>query len=279
MRFFLLLPRAALALPIAARNALKHGSNGEAARLAYFFFLSLFPLMLVVFALSGYVGGARSFRFILDAVEQIVPPESTPMLERFANKLAGEHRPDVLSAGLALAAWSASGVFAALCEALNRIHGGEHTTGWLHRRMRAALLLAVVCALLSLVFSALLLLPGMLHLLGLHGMTRAFGGPLVFLLVCATLFCVLYLLPDRDLRKQRTETAAGAVLGATLLFLAAWIFRRYVSHISNFSAVYGVVAGTILLLIWMYVTSLIVLLAAEVGSVLAGARASRPRTA
>jgi len=279
MRILTLLPRAVLALPTAVRNALKHGSTGEAARLAYFFFLSLFPLMLVVFALSGYFGGARSFRFIVDAVEEIVPPESTPMLERFANKLAGEHRPDVLSAGLVLAAWSASGVFAALCEALNRIHGGAHAAGWFQRRLRAALLLAVVCALLSVVFSALLALPVLLHQFGLHGMTRAFGGPLIFFLVCASLFFVLYLLPDRDLRKQRIETLVGAVLGSTLLFLAAWIFRRYVSHIANFNAVYGVVAGTILLLIWLYVTSLVILLAAEVGSVLAGARPQRARTA
>ncbi len=277
MRFLRLIPRAVLALPAAARNGLKHGFTGEAARLAYFFFLSLFPLLLVVFALSGYVGGARSFRFLVDAVEQIVPPESTAMIERFARKLAGEHRPDVLSVGLLLAAWSSSGIFAALSEALNRIHGGAHDKGWLRRRLRAALLLALVCTLLALVFAALLLLPGLLRLFGVHGMTQAFSAPLAFVLVVGSLFMVLYLLPDRDLRKQRSETAIGALMGATLIFLAAWVFRTYVSRIANFNAVYGVVAGTILLLVWMYVTALIVLFAAEVGAVIGGGRPARSR--
>jgi len=277
MRFLRLLPRAVMALPAAARNGLRHGFTGEAARLAYFFFLSLFPLLLVTFALSGYIGGARSFRFLVNAVEQIVPPESTPMIERFAGKLAGEHRPDVLSVGLLLAAWSSSGIFAALCEALNRIHGSAHESGWLRRRLRAALLLALVCALLAVAFAALLLLPALLHLFGVHGVIRAISAPLAFALVVISLFMVLYLLPDRDLRRQRAETAVGALVGTTLIFLGAWIFRTYGSRIANFSAVYGVVAGTILLLIWMYVTALVILLAAELGAVLGGGRPARVR--
>lgn len=88
---------------------------------------------------------------------------------------------------------------------------------------------------------------------------------------------VLYLLPDRDLGRQRAETAVGALMGTSLIFLAAWVFRRYVSRIANFNAVYGVVAGTILLLVWMYVTALVVLLAAEVGAVLGGGRPKRAR--
>ncbi len=275
MRFLRLIPRGALTLPTAARNGFRHGFAGEAARLAYFFFLSLFPLLLVVFALSGYFGGARAFRVVVDTVEGVVPEESAPMLDRFARKLAGEHRPDVLSVGLLLAAWSASGIFAALSESLNRLHGGSHDRGWLWRRARAVLLLALVCALLALVASVLLLLPSLLHVFGVVGWTKALSGPVVFLVVLAALFLVLYLLPDRDLRRQRSETAVGALYGTALLFLAAWVFRRYVSGIASFNAVYGVVAGTILLLIWMYVTGIIILLAAEIGAALAGGRAAR----
>lgn len=275
MKLLKLLLRGCVALPVAVRNGWKHGFTGEAARLAYFFFLSLFPLLLVVFALSGYFGGANSFRFLVRAVEGMVPQESAPMLERFAGKLAGEHRPDVLSVGLALAAWSASGIFAALSEALNRIHGGNHDGGWLWRRLRAVLLLAVVCALLSVAASGLLLLPSLLHFVGAAGLGSTLAGLAIFLLLATALFLVLYLLPDRDLEAQRLETAVGALFGTALLFLAAWVFRHWVHRIADFSAVYGVVAGTILLLIWMYVSALMILLGGEVGAVLGGGRAAR----
>ncbi|MEO8503441.1 MAG: YihY/virulence factor BrkB family protein [Acidobacteriota bacterium] len=272
MRFFTLLLRGAQSFPLAVRNGFKHGFTGEAARLAYFFFLSLFPLLLVLFALSGYFGGAASFHALIRAVEDLVPQESAPMLDRFASKLASERRPDVLSVGLALAAWSASGVFAALSEALNRIHGATHESGWLRRRLRAILLLAVVCALLAVAATGLLLLPSLLGVVGAAGLGNTAAGPVVFLLLAATLFLVFYLLPDRDLARQRMETAVGALFGTALLFLAAWGFRRYVHRIANFSAVYGVVAGAILLLIWMYVAALMILLAAELGAAISGGR-------
>ncbi len=269
MRILLLLPRAVAATPSVIVGVVRHGLTGEAARVAYFLFLAIFPLLLILFAATGYWGGDAAFRLIMRLGEYLVPAEGARWLESFGRQVTSEHRPGVLSAGLLLAAWSASGVFAALCESLNRVHGVAEGRGFLRRRLLSVLVLAVTSALLLLSGLGLLVAPGLLKHIGVPLALRVLNGGVIFVLASVTLYLILYLLPDRDLSRHRPEVAVAALIGCGLWFLLASLFRIWVVH-HGFREIYGVVAGVIVLLLWLYLSAFAILVAGEYAAALAG---------
>lgn len=269
MRRLLLLPRAVAAMPGVAIGVVRHSLFGESARVAYFLFLSIFPLLLILFALTGYWGGNAAFRLIMRLGEYLVPAEGARWLEAFGRQVTSEHRPGVLSAGLLLAGWSASGVFAALCESLNRVHGVVEGRSWFRRRLLSVLVLAVTSALLLLSGLGLLVAPGLLKRLGVPLALRVLNGGMIFVLATVTLYLILYLLPDRDLSRHRPEVAAAALIGCGLWFVLAALFRVWVMR-HGFREIYGVVGGVIVLLLWLYLSAFTILVAGEFVAALTG---------
>jgi len=269
MRRLLLLPRAAAATPSVALGVVRHGLFGESARVAYFLFLSIFPLLLILFALTGYWGGDAAFRLIMRLGEYLVPAEGARWLETFGHQVTSEHRPGVLSAGLLLAAWSASGVFAALCESLNRVHGVVEGRSWFRRRLLSILVLTVTSALLLLSGLGLLVAPGLLKRLGVPLALRVLNGSVIFVLASVTLYLILYLLPDRDLSRHRPEVAVAALIGCGLWFVLAALLRVWVVR-HGFREIYGVVGGVIALLLWVYLSAFTILVAGEFVAALTG---------
>lgn len=70
------------AVKTAVRRALRDDIAGKAAEIAYYFFLSLFPLVLVLFALTGLVGGNDTFVRIAATAERLVPPSAWRSFEK-----------------------------------------------------------------------------------------------------------------------------------------------------------------------------------------------------
>src|SRR5687768_9292450 len=73
--------------------------------MAYFFFLSVFPALLIVFALTGFVGGDTVFARITTIVRTLTPPDASAFLHRFIAELASERRPGMLSLGALVLFW------------------------------------------------------------------------------------------------------------------------------------------------------------------------------
>src|SRR5687768_18588908 len=111
--------------------------------MAYFYFLSIFPALLIVFALTGFVGGDAAFARITTIVLTLTPPDATAFLHRFLAELATERRPGMLSFGALVLLWAGSSGIAALTDALNQIHGVSEGRGWFGRRSLALSILAV----------------------------------------------------------------------------------------------------------------------------------------
>ena len=220
--------------------------TGEAAKVAYYFFLSLFPLVLVLFALTGLLGGDAAFAWIMDRVRGTLPVDAARLIESAVAEITSEARPGILSVGIALTLWAASNVYAALGDGL------------------AILLLLGTAALM--ILGAILVLAGreIGGILGLGAAWSLVRGPLAFGLIATVLALVYFVLPNRDQRQSKGPILAGAVVGALLWILATVIFRLYVANFGNYSDTYGFVGAVIVLLLWLYLTALSVLVGGEV---------------
>lgn len=242
--------------------------TAESARAAYFFALSIFPIILALFAVTGIFGGDAAFEWIMARLRDALPGESSVYLEEFVDEIAGDSRPGMLSLGVLLTLWSGSNIFMVLSEALNRVYDLEENRRWVLRRALSTVALVVALVFLNTATAALLAGPSLAHAVGLGSSWRLLRWPLAFALLTVMMWLVYYLLPNRDQRGALLPTFVGAVVGSSAWVLATVGFRFYVANFGRFSQTYGFVGGVILLLLWLHLTALCILCGGEVAATL-----------
>ena len=250
------------------REAKADAITGEAAKVTYYFFLSLFPLILALFALTGMLGGQEAFRWIMGHLRQAMPGEAAAYVEGFVREITGDERPGMLSFGLVVALWAASNAFDWLTRALNVMFDVTEKRPWWKRRALA--LVAVVATLLLVTVSAVVLVsgPDLLGALGLEAGWRFLRWPLVWGMITGVMWLIYYLLPNRPRPASKAAVLTGALAATALWVVATLAFRGYVASFGNYGATYGVVGGIIVLLLWLYLTALAILFGGEVAATL-----------
>jgi len=256
------------AVRVALREAVKDDLLGEAAKIAYYFFLSLFPLVLVVFALTGLVGGDAAFERLSAVAGAAVPHYAWQFVRGLVEEVTGRQRPGLLSFGLALTLWAASNGIVALTEELNDLYGVTEARPWWRRRLLALAVLACGVVLLVLAAAALISSVAWLRAVGLGPAWSVVRWPLGFALPAAAAWLAYRYLPARDQRDAVPETAIGAVVATALWSAATLLFRVYVSHFSSYDRTYGSVGAVIALLLWFQIGALAVLFGGKLAAVL-----------
>lgn len=246
------------------REARSDDLTGVSAKVAYYFFLSIWPLFLGLFSFTGIFGGERAFEWMMRWLQALLPAVSTDFLQRFVRQVTGEARPDMLSLGIVLTFWSGSSIFAALADGLNAMYDIEEGRSWWKRRGLAVLLLVFASVLLTSGVAAILDGERIVAELGLGPVWNVARWPLAYALLAALLWLVYYFLPDRPQGLAWRWVTIGALVGSSLWVLATAGFRLYVARFGSYGETYGLVGSVIVLLLWLYLTSLTILLGGEV---------------
>ena len=247
---------------------------GEAAQMAFYFFLSLFPLVVVVFAITGIVGGDEAFATIVNTAERTVPGYARQLVRELVREITERDRPGLLSFGVVFTTWAASNGVAALTKGLNTIYDVSEPRPWWKRRLVA---LAVLCAgVLFLVIGTVVVVPSAAWLSGrgLHSAWAVARWPLAFVFVTGAVWLSYRYLPARDQRGSRAETLVGALFATLLWIVTVLLFRVYLRHFSSYGATYGALGAIIALAIWFYLGAFVVLLGAELAAVIERHRAT-----
>ena len=260
---------------------------GLAAQTAYYFFFSLFPLLLFSAPLLGIFGGKELILGrVMASAAQALPPSAYTMLDQVVQDVVlSDNAPGLISLGALLALWAGSNIFSALMDALNRAYDVTETRSWMRRKLIS--LLAVFVAGGALIAATLTMLAG-------EDLVRWFAGQLglgtqeqlawtvlqyllAFALLVGSAWMVFYFLPN--VRQDRTQVLAGAVVTTALWVMVTLAFRAYVQNFGNYNATYGTIGGVIVLLLWMYLSMLVLLVGGELNSELhRGTGSVQPRT-
>ncbi|WP_420130118.1 YhjD/YihY/BrkB family envelope integrity protein [Longimicrobium sp.] len=244
--------------------------SNQAAKVAYYFFLSLPPAVMAVFGLTGLFGGQRTGDWLTGRLTGSLPTEASALVTGFVRDVVHGDAPGPLSIGLLLALWAGSNVFTALEGTLNAAFGITAERSFIRKKAVAVGMLAA-CAVLFLSGSAVLLAGGGISdALGLGQVGRTVWAvlqwPLGFALITATFWLIYYVLPNKDQRGCRMTLLKASAVSAVLFVIASVAFRLYMANFGSYSATYGLLGSVIVLLLWMYVTSLVILLGGEVAS-------------
>lgn len=242
------------------------------AGVAFFGFLAIFPALIALTLMYGLVADPASIAHQLDAVSGSLPPEARVLLEEQLRQLASASNQGLgwgLALSLAVALWSASGGVGNLVTAINIAYDEERERGVVAEKL-IALALTVGAVVFMIVMMAMVTgVPLVLEWLGLTGGWRwlvEVGRWLLIALLVMLALAVLYrVAPDRRAPKFRWASV-GAVV-ATLVWLAGSAgFSLYVSWFGSYARTYGALAGVVVLLLWLWLTSYAVLLGAEINA-------------
>ncbi len=253
----------------------------RAAALAYYGLLSIFPLLLLlVTLLSRWVTTAIAQQTVLTLLQGISPFVPDIIVENIEYVVAARGPLNLVAAvGLT---WSASGLFAAITHALDRIwnpKGGR--TFWEHRLISLLLVTGVILlfAFSILVSAVLSLLPRVILLLLPVEQAWVLRGwhyipPLISLGVDVFLYAMLYrFLPTR--RPPWAAVWSGAVVAGIGWNAAKWGFGWYLRRFARYGLVYGTLATLVAFLFWIYLSGLVLLVGAEWGAAWAEIMSSR----
>ncbi|MFE8701468.1 YihY/virulence factor BrkB family protein [Cytobacillus sp. FJAT-54145] len=245
---------------------------GLAAQLAYFFLLSLFPLLIFLVTLLPYLPITQAD--LLGFVRDFAPGQTMHLIESNLNQIMSQHNGKLLSFGIIATIWSASNGLNAIIRALNQANEVKESRPFLIARGMAVLLTFAMIF----VFIVALLLPVFGKQIGLFLFTE-FGFSNQFLTVWNTLrwllssfilfivFVGLYWLAPN--KKQKcTKTFPGAIFATVGWALVSLAFSYYVSNFGNYTATYGSIGAIIVLMIWFYLTGIIIILGGEINAVI-----------
>lgn len=243
--------------------------------MAYYFFLSLFPLVLVLLAVTGIVGGESAFGRITQAVETTVPDYAWQFVTSLISEVTDRRRPGTPSFGVVFALWAASSGVASLMGGLNTMYDVAERRPWWKRRLMALGVLAIGALLLVLGSAALIPTEAWLRDRELSASLSYARWPLSFLLLTGTAWIAYSFLPAGDARPSGRKTLIGAGVASTLWIVATLLFRMYIAGFGRYNRVYGTVGAVIVMLIWFYIAALAVLVGGEVAATAESGGASR----
>ena len=249
-----------------------------AAALTYYSLLSLFPALLFAVAVLGVFGQASLINETADYLKTAGAPENTVNAVTSALSSAQEQRGTAITAlviGLVLSLNGASGAFGAVGRALNRVWRVDEGRGLLHRKAHDVLWTVIVLALVMITFVLIFLGGGLASdVFGWLGLGetaadiwRIARWPAALAAAMLVYAVVYFAAPNVEIRHFRWITP-GAVFGVTMWILASLLFFLYVSNFSSYSATYGAFAGAVILLVWLWLTNVVLLFGAELNAVI-----------
>lgn len=243
-----------------------------ASALAYQMLFSLFPFLLVLITLVGYLHLPEFFARLREQAALLLPPEAMDQVNPVIDQLQ-QQKGGLLSIGIAVALWTSSAGIRSMMIALNAAYDvKESRPVW--KRFSLSILYTLGIALLLLVAAGLMVTgPQVIAwIAGLVGLERYLvtlwtwlRWPLaVFLLMLAV--ALFYLVPDVEQRFR--FITPGSVLSVIAWIAASLAYGFYVKNFANYNAMYGSIGAIIILLLYFYLSAAVVLFGAELNAVI-----------
>ncbi|HEY8492151.1 MAG TPA: YihY/virulence factor BrkB family protein [Dehalococcoidia bacterium] len=265
----------------------QHGDTMYAAAIAYYVLFSLFPLLIFAVAAFGFVIRDQDLQErVVDAIMEQIPEEAN-LREQVQDVVGGVSRSNnslLGLAGLLGTAWTASGMFGALRQALNRAFDVPGARPFLRAKVIDLLGVVGVMALALLSVSATAAL-GVLRAVAsdlFAGLVPNLLWGLLYLLVPLSISFLTFLLvyrviPSRTLGVSRLWI--GALVGSLGFEAAKAGFGLYLANFGRYQEVYGALGGVVAFLFFVFLVANILLYGAELASTLARDRATPARQA
>lgn len=242
------------------------------AGVAFYAFLAVFPAIGALVSIYGLAMDPQSLQGQLERIAQVMPQQAFEIIQAQLEQLvntSGSALSWSLVIGILLSLWSANKGTKSLFTGLDIAYDTNKTRGFIKQNALTLLytLLAVLVIIISI--AVIVVFPIIVGYLGLPSNIETLIGYGRWIILAAL---VIYFVGAVYKYAPAKRTPAfrwvlpGALLATFLWLLASWGFSFYVKNFGSYGEVYGSISAVVVLLLWLFLTSFIILIGAELNS-------------
>lgn len=242
-----------------------------ASALAYQVFFSIFPFILFLIALLGFLRLEDFFEWLRQHAQMMLPPEASEQVNKVIADLQKE-QGGLLSLGVIVALWTASAAVRATMHALNVAYNvRESRPAW--KLYPLSLIYTVGLAAMMIAAAAMLTIgPQAVQWVAQQvGLEQIFvtlwawlRWPAALLILMLAVAIIYYVAPD--VKQKFRFISPGAVLAIAVWVAASLGFKLYVTNFADYNATYGSIGAIIVLLLYFFISSAVLLFGAEINA-------------
>ncbi len=247
---------------------------GSAAEMSYMLTLSVFPLLLSFMAIFSIVGNTAFVNEALNTLSQFAPAEVIVVIQTVLKEvtlLKGYSLVAII--GFLTTLYLASNSISVIIKCLNQSDKIKETRGFIHTKLLAIGMVFVYViflffsvnliifgqSILSLITNYIKVIP-----LEVSQLILLLRWPVTFILIFILAAINYYVLPAKKVKIK--TIIPGSIFFTVFWLLGSWLFSVYINNFGSYNKVYGSIAAFAILMIWLYFTSIIILVGGEINN-------------
>jgi membrane protein len=242
------------------------------AGVVFYCLLALFPALTALVSLYGLFASSATIQEHLSFLSTFMPGAAVSVINEQVARLVSKGDVKLgfgVVLGLGIALWSANGGMKALIDALNIAYEEEEKRGFFKLNLVSLLFTGGALAAILFAISAVVALPLLLNQLGLGPVTDAlaqYGRWPLLLMGLLTGLAILYRYAPSRREPKWKWVSVGGVLASVLWIAGSIGFSYYLENFGNYDATYGSLGAGIGMMMWMWLTTIVILFGAELNS-------------
>ncbi len=243
------------------------------AQITYYLILAFFPFLIVLLTVLSYT--RLTTTNILYSLSRILPTDTFEIINEFALHTISSRSKTLLSFGTIATIWAATNGITALIRGINKAYDEEERRSFL--KIQGISILFMLALILAVLFSLVMLIFGELigryvfDFFGFSSLFIEFWDKIRFIIPIGLLLIVFAFLYKYapSIKIPVKEVWPGALFSTAGWLLTSLGFSYYVNNFGNYANTYGSIGGVIVLLVWLYWSSVIFLVGGELNATLA----------
>jgi len=260
-----------------AKAVIDNDFSGMAAEMGFMLMLGIFPAMLFLMAIFGWMGNKSFMNPVLLFLSSVIPSDSMNLIHTVLTEVMIFSKGGLIAAvGLIVTLFLTSNAVAVVLKGLNRAYKVEETRSFVYTRLLSIIMVFVNTFMLFLSINLIIFGKVIIaFLVNYVGISHAFAvtlltlrWPVAFLALYIMALINYYILPDLkgDEKLKRKSTLPGTLFFCIFWLVGSWGFSIYVNNLHTYNRVYGTIGAFAMLMVWLYYTSLLLLIGGEINS-------------
>lgn len=258
-------------------SVIKNDFFGMAAEMGFMMVIGIFPFMLFLMAIFGWMGNKSLIDPIVIFLSTFMPEQAMELIVTVLSEVMIFSKGGLMAiTGFCATLFLSTNAIAVVLKGLNRAYKVDETRNFIYTRILSLIMVFVNTMVLFLTINLIIFGKVIVNFLVNHfHMSKAIAitlltlrWPVAFLALFAMAFLSYYILPDlRGNEKfKRASALPGTFFFCTFWLIGSWGFSLYVNNLGTYNMVYGTIGAFAVLMVWFYYTSILILIGGEINS-------------
>lgn len=259
------------------KSVIENDFFGMAAEMGFMLVIGIFPFMLFLTALFGWLGKHSFMDPLIQFLQQVMPGDVINLIQTVLNEVWFFTKGGLVATlGFCITVMLSTNALAIVLKGLNRAYKVEETRSFVYTRLLSLIMVFVNALVLFLSINLIIFGKVIIKfLIAYLGLTVSSGNlmlvlrwPIAFVALYIMAYLHYYILPDLGGQEKlrRTSALPGTLFFCVSWLLGSWGFSIYINNLHTYNFVYGTIGGFAVLMVWLYYTSILILVGGEINS-------------